>query len=43
MAKKQIDVDGLHKNIDLEKAILLKIDHPFIVKLHYSFQTKDKI
>ena len=33
MAKKQIDVDGLHKNIDLEKAILLKIDHPFIVKL----------
>lgn len=33
MYKKQIDYDQLHKNIELERSILLKIDHPFIVKL----------
>lgn len=33
MSKKQIDYEGLHSNIDMEKEILLKIDHPFIVKL----------
>lgn len=33
MSKKQIDYDVLHKNIELERSILLKIDHPFIVKL----------
>jgi len=26
-----------------EKAILQQISHPFIVKLHYAFQTKDKL
>jgi len=26
-----------------EKTILQKIQHPFIVKLHYAFQTKDKL
>jgi tRNA A-37 threonylcarbamoyl transferase component Bud32 len=26
-----------------EKAILAKIQHPFIVKLHYAFQTKEKL
>eukprot|EP01121_Diplochlamys_sp_Union-15-3_P015905 TRINITY_DN5322_c0_g1_i6.p1 TRINITY_DN5322_c0_g1~~TRINITY_DN5322_c0_g1_i6.p1 ORF type:complete len:286 (-),score=64.12 TRINITY_DN5322_c0_g1_i6:309-1136(-) len=26
-----------------EKAILQQIEHPFIVKLHYAFQTKDKL
>ena len=31
--KKQIDFDELHKNLELERGILLKIDHPFIVKL----------
>jgi cGMP-dependent protein kinase len=33
MQKTQIDAEQLHKNIDLERAILLQIDHPFIVKL----------
>jgi len=33
MCKKQIDYEGLHSNIDLERMILLRIDHPFIVKL----------
>ncbi len=33
MSKKQIDFEVLHKNLELERAILLKIDHPFIVKL----------
>ena len=26
-----------------EKSILQKIQHPFIVKLHFAFQTKDKL
>lgn len=30
---KQIDIEQLHKNLDLEKSILLQIVHPFIVKL----------
>jgi cGMP-dependent protein kinase len=33
IAKRQIDEEQLHKNLELERAILLKIDHPFIVKL----------
>jgi cGMP-dependent protein kinase len=33
MQKTQIDAEQLHKNIELERAILLQIDHPFIVKL----------
>jgi len=26
-----------------EKSILMKLEHPFLVKLHYSFQTQDKL
>lgn len=33
IAKKQIDYEQLHSNLELERAILLQIDHPFIVKL----------
>jgi len=33
IAKAQIDNEQLHENIDLERSILLQIDHPFIVKL----------
>jgi cGMP-dependent protein kinase len=33
MSKIQIDQEQLHCNIDMEKSILLKIDHPFIMKL----------
>jgi cGMP-dependent protein kinase len=33
IAKRQIDEEALHKNLELERSILLKIDHPFIVKL----------
>jgi cGMP-dependent protein kinase len=33
MLKIQIDYEQLHFNIDMEKSILLKIDHPFIMKL----------
>lgn len=31
--KIQIDAEILHHNLELERSILLKIDHPFIVKL----------
>ena len=33
ISKKQIDNEQLHKNLNLERSILLQIDHPFIVKL----------
>lgn len=33
MSKSHIDYENLHANVNLEKSILLKIDHPFIVKL----------
>ena len=33
ISRKQIDGEQLHKNLDLERSILLQIDHPFIVKL----------
>lgn len=37
VARKQVD------HTRAEKAILQKIDHPFIVKLNYAFQTEDKL
>ena len=33
MNRTQIDCEKLHKNIELERGILLRIDHPFITKL----------
>lgn len=33
ISRKQIDYEGLHQNLELERSILLQIDHPFIVKL----------
>ena len=27
----------------IERNILAKVDHPFIVKLHYAFQTEGKL
>lgn len=33
MSRNHIDYENLHTNVNLEKNILLKIDHPFIVKL----------
>jgi cGMP-dependent protein kinase len=33
VCKKQIDHETLHTNLEQERAVLLKIDHPFIVKL----------
>jgi len=43
MAKKQIDQEQLHTNIDLEKSILLQIDHPFIVKLVKTLKDSKRI
>ena len=33
ISKSQIDSEQMHDNLDMERSILLKIDHPFIVKL----------
>ena len=43
MSKTQIDAEGLHKNIELERGILLKVDHPFIVKLVKSLKDSRNI
>ena len=41
--KKQIDYEQLHANLDLEKKILLRIDHPFIVKLVKTLKSEKHI
>jgi len=41
--KIQINAEILHKNLELERAILLKIDHPFIVKLVKTLKDKNFI
>jgi len=33
VSKKQIDYEKMHKNFEMERKILLQVDHPFIVKL----------
>ena len=33
ISRNQIDAEQLHHNLELERSILLQIDHPFIVKL----------
>jgi cGMP-dependent protein kinase len=43
MQKVQIDYDQLHPNIDLEKRVLLQIDHPFIVKLVKTLKDNKRI
>jgi len=42
ISKNQIDQEQLHSNLDMERQILLKIDHPFIMKLVKTLKdTKD--
>jgi cGMP-dependent protein kinase len=43
MNKTQIDYENLHPNIDMEKSILLKIDHPFIMKLVKTLKDSNNI
>jgi len=43
MSKEIIERENLLEHTFAEKSILQKINHPFIVKLHYAFQTKDKL
>jgi len=41
--KKNIVDRGEVEHTRAEKNILMKIDHPFLMRLHYSFQTSDKL
>ena len=43
MSKEIIERENLLEHTFAEKSILQKIDHPFVVALHYAFQTKDKL
>jgi serine/threonine protein kinase len=43
MKKEQILKEGMIESCKAEKYIMQTIDHPYIVKLHYAFQTKDKL
>ena len=40
MCKKVIERENLLEHTFAEKSILQKINHPFIVKLHYAFQVR---
>lgn len=43
LRKKNVVRHGLEEHIKTERLILEEIDHPFIARLRYSFQTKDKL
>lgn len=43
MSKEIIERENLLEHTFAEKSILQKINHPYIVKLHYAFQTKEKL
>jgi cGMP-dependent protein kinase len=43
ISKTQIDADQLHKNLDMERGILLQIDHPFIMKMVKTLKDKNNI
>lgn len=43
MDKEVIERENLLEHTFAEKSILQKINHPFIVKLHYAFQTTDRL
>merc|ERR1711976_794783 len=43
MKKSQIVAEGMEENTKTEKKIMQNMDHPYIVKLHYAFQTKEKL
>lgn len=43
MSKEVIERENLLEHTFAEKSILQKINHPFVVSLHYAFQTKDRL
>lgn len=43
LRKKNVVRHGLEEHIKTERLILEEIDHPFIARLRFSFQTKDKL
>lgn len=43
LRKKNVLRHGLEEHIKTERLILEEIDHPFIARLRFSFQTKDKL
>ena len=43
ISRNKINEEQLHLNLELERSILLKIDHPFIVKLVKSLKDKNNI
>lgn len=43
MSKDLIERENLLEHMFAEKSILQKINHPFVVQLHYAFQTRDKL
>ncbi len=43
LKKKMIQVKKQEKHTKDERQILEKIEHPFVIKLHFAFQTKAKL
>ena len=43
LSKAQIEAQKLQRYALTERKILATINHPFVVKLHYAFQTYDKL
>lgn len=43
LVKKQILREKKQKYVHREKEVLLKLDHPFFIKLHFTFQDEEKL
>lgn len=43
MSKEQVKNAGVVENIKRERDILTELDHPYIIKLHYAFQTNSTL
>ena len=43
LSKKEILINNMQENVQSERNILIKVNHPFIVKMHHAFQDADHL
>ncbi len=43
LSKKEILKNNMQENVQIERNILIKVNHPMIVKMHHGFQDPDNL
>jgi len=43
LSKKEIFKNNMQENVQTERNILIKVNHPMIVKMHHAFQDPDHL